>query len=145
MEINIKFWIIVMGILMLFAVIIHGVCMLLQINKRMNLVRSLDDGLVNATRVDSNGAILPQVQYWKCSHNQEKECTNPQESDLICNQRNLKYNSSPLTPGYQFTNEVFQVWKPDHQMENLYNYNTLHSMVYPPGYTCESISVHSIM
>ena len=132
-ETAMQFWIIVMGVLMATAILIHCVCMTIQTAKEKAFLRSVTENQGNTTTVGENGNIVPKVEYRKES-----------PGDQCDRQGNTKYDTLPLEPGYQHTNQVLQVWKPEIQMETLYNFHTLNGMVYPQEITIEQLSICSM-
>jgi hypothetical protein len=130
---SMKFWIIVMGVLMGSAIMIHCVCMIIQTAKQRTFLRSVTEHQGKATTVGEHGNIVPKVEYLKESL-----------SDQPDRQENTKYDTLPLKPGYQHTNQVLQVWKPEIQMESLYNFHTLNGMVYPQEMIIEQLSICSL-
>ena len=119
------FWMFVIGLLAVTAFISHSICLLVQHLQHRNriqpLLKSLGEGDFSTTKVGEDGAILPNVVYWKFK--KEKECVS---------QASIENVSIPLSPGYNYTNQVRQVWDEDHHMYSLYNPSTLQSMVYQP-------------
>ena len=132
-ETSMKFWIIVMGVLMGSALLIHCVCMFIQTTKERTFLRSVTENQGNTTTVGENGNIVPKLEYKQESLSEQRD-----------RQGNTKYDTLPLKPGYQHTNQVLQVWKPEIQMENLYNFHTLNGMVYPQEMTIEQLSICSM-
>jgi hypothetical protein len=85
----------VTGVLLTSAILIHCVCMFTQTTKERSFFRSVTENQGNTTTVGENGNIVPKVEYMKESLSNQPD-----------RQENTKYDTLPLKPGYQHTNQV---------------------------------------